>query len=155
MEAQIVSTYTIRQASIEDANSLVEFNLRLAKETEDKDLDRSLLQPGVEAILRDANRGFYVVAVNEEEVIGATMVTKEWSDWRNADFWWIQSVYVVKEHRRQGVFRSLFNEVKRLASEQKVCGFRLYVEQQNDVAQKTYHELGWHETIYKMFEMKS
>jgi len=150
-----MSTYKIRQASIDDANSLVEFNLRLAKETEDRDLDRSLLQPGVETILSNASRGFYVVAVHEQEVIGATMVTKEWSDWRNADFWWIQSVYVVKEHRRHGVFRSLFDEVKRLASELNVCGFRLYVEQENDVAQKTYHDLGMHETIYKMFEMKS
>ncbi len=150
-----MSMYKIRKATIEDAESLVKFNLRLAKETENRDLDRALLQPGVETILNDARRGFYVVAVHDQTVIGATMVTKEWSDWRNADFWWIQSVYVVQEHRRQGVFRSLFEEVKRLANEQNVCGFRLYVEQENEVAQKTYHELGWHETIYKMFEVKS
>ena len=82
------------------------------------------------------------------------MITKEWSDWRNGVFWWIQSVYVEADYRRQGVFRSLYRRVEELASDHNVCGFRLYVEKENAAAQSTYANLGMHETPYKMFEVE-
>lgn len=149
------TSYSIRKAIITDANALVDFNSRLAKETENKELDRTVLQAGIEGILLEPRRGFYVVAVHGDQVVGSTMVTKEWSDWRNGDFWWIQSVYVVQAHRRQGIFRRLFQHVRAMAADEQVCGFRLYVERENDVAQKTYCDLGMHETPYKMFELRS
>jgi GNAT superfamily N-acetyltransferase len=147
------SDYSIREAQITDEDALVQFNWNLAKETEDKVLDRAVLQAGVHGILSEPQRGFYVVAEHAGQVVGATMVTKEWSDWRNGDFWWIQSVYVVKEHRRQGIFRRLFESVKQKSQVEQVCGFRLYVERDNHTAQQTYRELGMHETEYKMFEI--
>ena len=145
--------YTIRDATEQDAAALVGFNWNLAKETEDKELDRDVLRAGIREILTQPARGFYVVAVREEEVVGATMVTKEWSDWRNGDFWWIQSVYVAAPHRRQGIFQRLFQRVQEKARQDRVCGFRLYVEQDNQIAQTTYLKLGMQETAYKMFEM--
>jgi GNAT superfamily N-acetyltransferase len=80
------------------------------------------------------------------------MVTFEWSDWRNGDWWWLQSVYVVPEHRRHGVFRALYADVERRAIERAdVVGIRLYVERDNARAQRTYASLGMHEDHYRMY----
>ena len=146
-------SFTIRLARQEDLPSLVRFNDAMARETEEKELDRETLSAGVSAILSEPARGFYLVAEREGTPIACLMVTREWSDWRNGDFWWIQSVYVVPEHRRQGVFRALYREVERRAGQsEQVCGFRLYVERDNRSAQSTYLDLGMEETPYRMFE---
>jgi len=143
----------IRPAQPQDADSLIEFNLRMATETEGKQLDRGIVTLGINEILQDASRGFYLVAEVEGEIAGALMVTTEWSDWRNAAFWWIQSVYVVPEFRRQGVFRALYGEAKeRARCADRVCGCRLYVERENAPALATYTRLGLTETNYRVFE---
>jgi len=144
---------TIRSAIRDDAPALVEFNLRMAGETEDKELDPDVLASGVSAVLDDSARGFYLVADVDGQVVGALMVTTEWSDWRNGAFWWIQSVYIAPEYRRRGLFRALYEEVKKLADNTpRVCGCRLYVERDNAAAQATYARLGLAETNYKVFE---
>jgi ribosomal protein S18 acetylase RimI-like enzyme len=147
----------VRVARPGDLESLVEFNLAMARETEDKSLDRATLTSGVSYLLQNPLYGFYVVAENrtaiDSEVVGSLMITYEWSDWRNALFWWVQSVYVKPLYRRRGVYRALYAEVKdRAASERGVCGFRLYVEKENTVAQQTYRKLGMEESHYLMFE---
>lgn len=143
----------VREAVPADADTLVEFNLRMARETEDKQLDSEILRSGVDSVLEDPRRGFYLVAEVDGEITGCMMVTTEWSDWRNGVFWWIQSVYVAQEFRRRGVFTVLYEELKeRARNSVEVCGFRLYVERENTVAQATYARLGMAETKYKMFE---
>ena len=143
----------IRSARPEDVPSLVRFNHEMARETEGKELDREVLAAGVGAVFAEPARGFYLVAEISGEVIACLMITREWSDWRNGDFWWIQSVYVAPEFRRRGVFRSLYREVANRAGQSDgVCGFRLYVEQDNQEAQATYRHLGMTETAYRMFE---
>lgn len=145
--------FTIRLAGQKDIPSLVRFNDAMARETEEKELDLETLSAGVDAILSEPARGFYLVAEGEGAPIACLMVTREWSDWRNGDFWWIQSVYVVPERRRQGVFRALYREIERRAEQsEQVCGFRLYVERDNRSAQSTYLDLGMEETPYRMFE---
>ena len=141
-----------RPATLTDTEALVEFNQRLAQETEDIRLNEATLRAGVEAILSDPSLGFYLVAVRDETPIGSLMITREWSDWRNGVFWWIQSVYVLLDYRRQGIYRRLYQEVQGLAKSHNVCGFRLYVERDNTVAQATYRNMGMTETPYKMFE---
>ena len=149
MSAQI----KIREARLTDVNTLVEFNIQMAKETEDKKLERAVVTSGVEAVLEDTKFGFYLIAEINGEIVGSLMVTTEWSDWRNGAFWWIQSVYVRPEFRRYGVFRSLYEEVKERAGKtERVCGCRLYVERENNSAQATYMRLGLEETKYKIFE---
>ena len=143
---------TIRDARTDDIEFLVRFNRNLAQETEGLTLDADTLRCGVQALFDDPSLGFYLVAVSQQRVVGCLMITKEWSDWRNGVFWWVQSVYVEEEFRRQGIFRQLYAAVQSLASEKKVCGFRLYVERENVVAQNTYRDLGMCETPYKMFE---
>ena len=150
---------SLRPADERDVESLVEFNRAMARETESKELDAAVLRAGVENLLREPRYGFYVVAegVGPEdgraEVVGSLMVTYEWSDWRNGLFWWVQSVYVRPQFRRRGIYRMLYEFVKaRAAREESVRGFRLYVERENAVAQRTYARLGMTETHYKLFE---
>ncbi len=150
---------TIRPATLSDNESLVDFNAAMALETETLKLDRERLRKGVEALLTDSAKGFYVVAEIDGVIIGQLMITYEWSDWRNATFWWMQSVYVLPLYRKQGVFKTLYRYIESLACNQgHVCGLRLYVEQENDRAQKTYKALGMTHSHYQLmegvFEMK-
>jgi GNAT superfamily N-acetyltransferase len=143
----------IRIADANDVGSLVEFNQAMAYETEGKTLDSSVLGSGVRAVFDDARRGFYVVCESEDRIIGGLMITYEWSDWRNGWFWWIQSVYVLPEFRGQGVYKRLYGFVRDAASKRgDVCGFRLYVEKENVVAQTSYEKLGMERTYYLMYE---
>jgi GNAT superfamily N-acetyltransferase len=144
---------TVRHATTEDAVLLARFNAAMAEETEDKTLDPETVRAGVQEMFDDPSRGFYLVAVRDETIIGSLMITTEWSDWRNGVFWWIQSVYVRPEARRQGVFRALYARVRGEAERRDdVCGLRLYVEQGNDAARAAYEKLGMDETHYAMYE---
>jgi len=143
----------IRIAIYEDADSLIEFNQAMALETEGKRLDSQTLRSGVEAVFRDEKKGFYVVAESDNVIVGGLMVTFEWSDWRNAWFWWIQSVYILPDFRGKGIYRGLYKFVVNKAESQKdVCGFRLYVERENRSAQKVYEKLGMDVSHYLMYE---
>ncbi len=157
----------IRRATLADAPSLIAFNQGIARETEDRELPTDILTPGVEGMLAHPERGFYLVAelgcspqspsLSQSQVIACLMVTYEWSDWRNGMLWWIQSVYVQAKHRRKGIYKRLYQFVQQLAEEErgkgeKICGFRLYVEQDNAIAQATYSNLGMSQTPYRIFE---
>jgi ribosomal protein S18 acetylase RimI-like enzyme len=142
----------IRLATAADAGVLIEFNAAMALETEGKALLPDVIGAGVQSLLTNPEAGFYVVA-EQDGLIGSLMITKEWSDWRNGTFWWIQSVYVRPQFRRQGVYRKLYRHVQeRAANDPKVCGFRLYVERENSRAQATYRALGMKPTHYLVFE---
>lgn len=143
----------IRRAALDDADSIIEFNCALALETEGINLVFDVVSEGVKKLLQDQNLGFYLVAQKNEEIIGCLMITSEWSDWRNSVFWWIQSVYVRPDSRKQDVYRSLYQFVQNIANKNSdVAGFRLYVEKENFKAQNTYVSLGMAETQYLMFE---
>jgi GNAT superfamily N-acetyltransferase len=143
----------IRTANSQDVISLVEFNQAMALETEGKRLDSQVLQSGVNAVFQDEKKGFYVVAESEEKIVGGLMITFEWSDWRSAWFWWIQSVYILPDFRGRGIYRKLYEFVKNEArARADVCGFRLYVEKENVNAQKVYKKLEMEESHYVMFE---
>lgn len=149
----MTQTIQIRSAQVHDISSLVEFNVAMAKETENKQLIPDLVTRGVTRVFEEPRLGFYVVAEITGRVVGSLMVTQEWSDWRNGSFWWIQSVYVRPKARHQGVFRSLYAHVKeRAQADTSVCGLRLYVEQNNLIAQKTYEGIGMEATPYGMYE---
>ncbi|MCA1622254.1 MAG: GNAT family N-acetyltransferase [Acidobacteria bacterium] len=143
----------IRLAQKEDAPALVEFNQAMALETEGKRLEAQILQAGVRAVFDDEKKGFYVVAESNGKITGGLMITFEWSDWRNAWFWWIQSVYILPDLRGRGIYRLLYEFVKNQAETRAdVCGFRLYVENENANAQKVYEKLGMKQSYYLMYE---
>ncbi|HEX7341300.1 MAG TPA: GNAT family N-acetyltransferase [Rhodanobacteraceae bacterium] len=142
----------IRPATLVDLSHLVAWNVAMAMETEARPLDTATLEAGVRGLFADARRGFYLVAELADEVVGGLLVTYEWSDWRNGDFWWIQSVYVTEHARRRGVFRALYADVEARARAAGAVGLRLYVEQENTRAQQTYANLGMHHCRYHMYE---
>jgi len=144
----------IRKAVSADAAVIAEFNFKLALETEGLRLDAQTVRKGVAAVFRDETRGIYYVAETPEgEVAGQLMITHEWSDWRNGNIWWIQSVYVKEAFRGRRVFPALFSHVKRLAAESpEVCALRLYVEKHNGRAISSYLKLGLKETAYEVLE---
>ena len=144
---------TIRTTTLADVETISEFNQLMAMETENKKLPQEVIENGVRRLMQQPEFGFYLVAESDNETVGTCMVTHEWSDWRDGLFWWVQSVYVKKDHRKQGIYTAMYNKIKALAAaEPDVYGFRLYVEKDNLVAQKTYESLGMKETDYLLFE---
>jgi ribosomal protein S18 acetylase RimI-like enzyme len=145
---------SIRPATQADAEFLVRGNASMALETEHLSLDLDRLRDGVHALFEDPSRGVYYIAESGGRRVGQMMITYEWSDWRNGNFWWIQSVWVEPDFRGRGVFKSLYAYVEALArANPQVCGLRLYVENNNARAQSTYERCGMTRTVYQMFEV--
>jgi len=145
----------IRKGQQSDLNALIQFNQAMAMETEELALDGNLLKKGVNTLLSQPEKGFYLVAEIDNEIVGSLMVTFEWSDWRAKDYYWIQSVYIRPENRRQGIYGKLYQAVKAIAEENGgAASFRLYVEQKNSKAQQTYQALGMEKSYYQMYEEK-
>lgn len=146
-------TSAVRPAILADCEFIVDCNAAMARETEALELDRARLARGVQRLLAEPARGFYLVAEVDGRPAGCVLVTHEWSDWRDGDWWWLQSVYVVPEARRRGVFRALHEALlQRAEADPDVVGLRLYVERDNRTAQATYASLGLRETRYLMRE---
>jgi GNAT superfamily N-acetyltransferase len=143
----------IRAAEWSDAAAIVDFQLRMARETESLELDRATLDRGVEAVFADPGKGAYWVAERDGGVVGSLLTTFEWSDWRDGVVLWIQSVYVTSEERGRGVYRALYERVKRQVEESdRFKGIRLYVDRRNAAAQRVYERLGMSREHYELFE---
>ena len=142
----------VRRGRLADAETVVLFNQRLARESEDHDLAPELLTLGVQRVLGDDSLGHYFVAEEEGRIVGQTMVTFEWSDWRNGMFWWIQSVYVLPEARKLGVFSLLHDAIRDAAREDGAIGLRLYVYDANTLAREVYLRRGMKDSSYRVFE---
>ena len=147
----------IREARPDEMATIVDFQIRMAKETEDLTLSEEKLMPGSKAIFEDRNKGIYYVAIDQGKVVGCLLITYEWSEWRNGTVLWIQSVYVLPEYRGEKVFKLLYEHVQNLVeSSDDYKGIRLYVEKDNVRAQKVYTAIGMDGEHYRMFEwMKS
>jgi GNAT superfamily N-acetyltransferase len=146
------SDLLVRRAVAADAQTIVDFNARMARETESLTLDPATLSAGVQAALADPAKAIYFVAEVGGHVVGQLMITHEWSDWRNGDIWWVQSVYVHPDYRRWGIFRALYAHARRQAQAVGAVGIRLYVEQDNSVAQRCYAQLGMSLAHYRVME---
>ena len=142
----------IREACESDLPSLVEYNLALARETENLDLNKDTLRLGIQNSF--ALQGcHYFVAETEGNVVGQTMITSEWSDWRNGTIWWMQSVYVHPSYRKQGVFSKIFKHIETIAKKKStIQSLRLYVMQNNQAGLKTYQSVGMNNTGYLVYE---
>ena len=147
-----MADYNISKALPDDADAIVQFQMAMAMETEGVTLDRERVQQGVSAVMKDESRGVYIVAKAGAATIGSLMITREWSDWTNRWYWWVQSVYVLPDYRKKGVFKTLYSCVKELAKEAGVSKVRLYVDRGNRLAQTAYEKLGMAECHYLMYE---
>jgi GNAT superfamily N-acetyltransferase len=140
-------------ATPDHAPSITDFQIEMARETEGITLDPAICAAGVRGVFEDPSRGMFYVGVSDERVVGAALTTYEWSDWRNGTVWWIQSVYVVPEFRKQGVYAGLYAFIRSLAeSDPSVLGIRLYVDRRNTGAQEVYRRLGMDGDHYQVFE---
>ena len=143
----------IRNATREDVAFLADCNIAMAWESEQKALSREVLTRGIVAVFDHPERGFYVVAERDGKRAGSLLITHEWSDWRNGGWWWIQSVYVMPDARRSGVFTTMYREIElRARATSGVIGLRLYVEKENTGAQSTYAALGMEPAPYSLYQ---
>ncbi len=143
----------IRRATANDEPALVAAAISLALETERRRLAPEVVLAGIRGVLEEPVRGFYLVAERDGRLAASLLVTREWSDWRNGTFWWIQSVYVQPGHRGQGVFRAVYEALRRVAiAKAGVCGLRLYVDTENGTAMRTYEALGMTPARYRFYE---
>lgn len=146
-------TVTVREGRREDALIITKYNRAMANETESKCLHTQTVLKGVQEGLARPEICRYFVAEIEGQVIGQAMITYEWSDWRNGTLWWLQSVYVHPDYRKQGVFRKLYQHIESLArKEPDVRGIRLYVEEKNRNGQSVYSKLGLTPAGYHVYE---
>lgn len=156
-EHPLTPLFRIRAATAADIEAVVDANVALALESEGKVLDRAIVVRGVGRLLSDPQRGRYLLAAvvddhGHESVVGQLMLTTEWSDWRDGWWWWIQSVFVLPHWRRRGVYRALHEAVVAdIDADAEVCGLRLYVEPDNEIAKETYRAVGMVET-YRVME---
>lgn len=144
----------IRVAKFRELETIADFQVAMARETEDLTLDKDRILLGVEAVFEDSGKGTYFVAIDEnEEVLACLLITPEWSEWRNGTVYWFQSVYVREAYRGKGIFRQMYNHIKQIVEEDEdLVGLRLYVERDNVKAQKVYEKLGMDGEHYKMYE---
>lgn len=145
--------YQIKKATEEQINLIADFQIKMALETESVNLDSPTVVKGVSAVFNDRSLGQYFIAMDDDKVIASLMITYEWSDWRNAKVWWIQSVFVMEEYRRKGIFSQFYSHIKSIVEADKnIGGLRLYVDKTNLPAQKTYAKVGMNGEHYQLFE---
>jgi ribosomal protein S18 acetylase RimI-like enzyme len=155
-----VSQTIIRRANLSDQETICAFNMALALETEGQELDSSSVSRGVGQVLEDPDKGFYLLALHQtpsgdQQICGQLLCLSEWSDWQNGSYWWIQSVYVAPQFRRQGVFRTLFESLTKMSRGLAgIVGIRLYVDKSNAVGLKTYAQLGFVRSSYEIYQLQ-
>lgn len=143
----------IREATIKDMEVIIDFQLKMAMETENVSLDLRILKPGVKALFEKPEMGLYYVAEADGKIVGSTMTTYEWSDWRNATMIWLQSVYFLPEYRNKKLFSKMYAFIKaKVKADESFCGIRLYVDKTNLHAQKVYKAIGMDGEHYDTYE---
>lgn len=145
----------ISTGTYNDIEAITGFQIAMALESEGTVLDAERVRKGVAAVMEDGCKGIYIIARFEDRPVASLMITREWSDWNNGWYWWIQSVYVMPEHRGQGVFRAMYTKVIEMANDQNIAQVRLYVDRHNTNAQKVYQKLGMEECHYLMYEIST
>ncbi len=143
----------IRKARIEDLEILVDFQYKMALESENLELDKSVLRKGISGAIADDAKAMVYVAQENNQLVASLMVTFEWSDWRNGWVWWIQSLYVIPEFREKGIFRQMYSYLQNIVNlREDVKGIRLYVDQSNVRAQRVYQAIGMCGEHYTTYE---
>ena len=135
-----------------DIETIAQFQINMAMESEGYKLNQEQIVRGVSAVMSDANKGTYFVARVDGIAVGSLLLTREWSDWNNCWYWWVQSVYVMPQYREQGIYRTMYSHVKGMAQSENVSQVRLYVDKSNYNAQRVYQKLGMQECHYLMYE---
>ena len=143
----------VRAANILESKSIINFQINMAFETENVKLEKSSVKKGINAVFKDSSKGKYYVAEENDRIVGSLLTTNEWSDWKNGIILWIQSVYIIPEYRRKGIFKLMYSYLKKMVEESNgLIGLRLYVNKTNIIAQRTYEKIGMDSEHYKLYE---
>ena len=143
----------VRAANILESKSIINFQINMAFETENIKLEKSSVKKGINAVFKDSSKGKYYVAEENDRIVGSLLTTNEWSDWKNGIILWIQSVYIIPEYRRKGIFKLMYSYLKKMVEESNgLIGLRLYVNKTNIIAQRTYEKIGMDSEHYKLYE---
>lgn len=143
----------VRKAIRKDSDSIVDFQLKMALETENISLDKATVELGVQAIFDDQSKGNYFVAEKNDIIVGSLLTTFEWSDWRNGTVLWIQSVFILATHRKQGIYKKLYKHIRELVeSDKNLKGIRLYADKTNTAAHQVYDRMGMNADHYQLYE---
>lgn len=144
---------TIQKASPDHIETLIDFQQKLAFESERVILNATILRKGMQALFDDPTKGAYYIVLEDAKAIGCHMITFEWSDWRNGMVWWLQSVYVAESHRKKGIFRMMFDNIAdTVKKDPGLIGIRLYVDKSNSRAMKVYEAMGMDGSHYTVYE---
>ena len=144
---------TIKNANEQDIKTITDFQLKMAFETEKLVLNPEIVIKGVNSVFNNPNNGRYFIAEQDSQVVASLLITHEWSDWRNAQVWWIQSVYVKAEFRKKGIFKKMYQHISELVKNSRnLAGIRLYVDRTNSNARKVYEKIGMNGEHYQLFE---
>jgi len=144
----------ITKATAKDAEAIAQNNVDLRLETENISIDFDLVLKGVQALINNRERGFYLVAKEQDAVIGQLMVTYEWSDWRNQDIWWLHRIFVQKSSRHTGVFTRLFEKIRLQARKNNVYALRLYLHELSNEVGVTYKKLGMTSSPFSIYSIR-
>ena len=143
----------VRPAAPADLPFIVDAQIAMALESEGLALERAALEEGVRAVLEGRVQAEYLIAEENGCAVGMLLTASKWSDWRNGAVVWVDSVYVVPEARRRGVFAALYASVRaRVEDSPGLLGVRLYVHQRNEPAQRVYEALGMARGRYHLYE---
>jgi ribosomal protein S18 acetylase RimI-like enzyme len=141
--------YTIRQAEMADLETIVDFTLDEAREAEAVEKDRNQVRRGVLAGLEDPSLSSYWVAETPDgKVVASSSAVREWSDWHGEDYWWVQSLFILPEHRGCGLVERLLDTVADAARAAGAIDLRLYAHGANHRALEAYRRCGFGETEY-------
>ncbi|OUR96627.1 GNAT family N-acetyltransferase [Halobacteriovorax marinus] len=138
----------------EHLDSIVNFQMEMAQETEKLSLNKEVVERGVSTVFDNPSKGrYYVVQSEDNECVASLLTMTEWSDWRCKDIIWIHSVYVIPKYRKKGVFKKMYSHLKEMVeSDSDNGGLRLYVDKTNYPAQKVYESIGMSNEHYDLYE---
>jgi L-amino acid N-acyltransferase YncA len=150
-----MSDYSIREARLSDLETLVEFTRQEAREAEGEELELASVRRGVRAGLEDPGVASYWVAETADgRIVASTSVITEWSDWRGADYWWVQSLFIVPEHRGRRLVELLLDRLAQAAREAGALDLRLYAHRSNRRALAAYRRCGFITAPYTILTRK-
>lgn len=145
--------FKILVATEEHVDLIANFQMKMALESENLELDKETVTRGVKHIVDNPQKGQYLLASSEEGIAGSLLVLEEWSDWRCKTVLWIHSAYVTPKSRGQGAFRALYAHLKnKVEVSPDLAGLRLYVDKSNHKAKNVYQKLGMTDEHYELYE---
>ena len=146
--------FTLRRAEEKDLDILVDFNNRIALESEGHPLDLAVLRSSMKHILEDERKGVYWLACDGDKVVGQMMYVFEWSTWQDKNYMWLTDLYVLPEYRKQGVFKLLNQHLMDFYKKSPdIIGVRFYVAKTNTAVVPLYRRIGWKESNYNLWEV--